>query len=73
LTTYTRLGTTRNRSTTANLLNSQITTAPAKHFSSLLSSPAVSWQLFLTVEIFQLHTLKSYLAAFRAELNYQDN
>jgi hypothetical protein len=29
---YTRLGTTRNYSVTANLYNSQITTAPAKHF-----------------------------------------
>jgi hypothetical protein len=34
LTTYTRLGTTSNYSATANLHNSQITTAPAKPFPS---------------------------------------
>jgi hypothetical protein len=34
---YTRLGTTRNYNSTANLHNSQITTAPAKPF------PAVAW------------------------------
>jgi hypothetical protein len=42
LTTYTHdTLSTINYSTTANLQNSQITTAPAKPFPSLLSSPAV--------------------------------
>jgi hypothetical protein len=42
----TPLGTTSNYSAIANLHISQITTAPAKHSSSLLSSPAVPWQWF---------------------------
>jgi hypothetical protein len=50
-----------NYSATANLHNSQITTAAAKPFSSLLSSPAISWQQLLTVEILQLHMLRSCL------------
>jgi hypothetical protein len=57
---YTRLVSTSNYSATANLHNSQITTAPAKPLSSL-SSPAVPWQRPLTVQILQLHELKSSL------------
>jgi hypothetical protein len=41
---YKRLGTTINYSTTANLHNSQITTAPGKPFQPAVSSPAVPWQ-----------------------------
>jgi hypothetical protein len=58
---HTRLGTTSNYSVTANLHNSQITTAPAKLFQTAVSSPAVPWQRLLTVEILQLHALKSSL------------
>jgi hypothetical protein len=39
---YTRLGTTSNCSATADLRNSQITTAPANIFQTFASSPAVS-------------------------------
>jgi hypothetical protein len=56
--TYTRLGTKSNYSATANLHNSQITTAYAKLFQPALSLPAVPWQQLLTVEILQLHALK---------------
>jgi hypothetical protein len=58
---HTRLGITVNYSATADLYNSQITIATAKPFSSLVSSPAVPWQRLLTVEIPQLHVLKSFL------------
>jgi hypothetical protein len=47
---------TSNYSATANLHNSQITTAP-----SLLPSPAIPWQWLLTVEILQLHLLRFHL------------
>jgi hypothetical protein len=57
---YTRLGTTSSYSATANH-NSQITTAPAKLFQPAVSLPAVPWQRLLTVEILQLHALKSSL------------
>jgi hypothetical protein len=55
---YTRLGITSNYSATATLHSSQITTAPAKPFPSLLSSLAVSWQRRLTVEILELRELR---------------
>jgi hypothetical protein len=58
---YTWFVSTRNYSTTADLHNSQITTAPIKPFSSLVSSPAVLWQQLLTVEVLQLHALRSSL------------
>jgi hypothetical protein len=57
----TRLGTTSNYSATANLHNSQITTAPAKIFQAAVSSLAVPWKRLVTVEILQLHALKSSL------------
>jgi hypothetical protein len=68
---YTRLGITSNYSATANLQNSQTTTAPGKAFSSLLSSPAVPWQRLLTVEILQLHALRSSLHSlpYRTQLS----
>jgi hypothetical protein len=65
---YTRLGTTSNYSATANLHNSQITTAPAKPFSSL-SSLSVPWQRLLTVEILQFHALKFSLQNSRTTLS----
>jgi hypothetical protein len=48
-------------SANANLHNSQITTAPAKRFSSLLPSPAIPRQRLLTLEILQLPALRSSL------------
>jgi hypothetical protein len=58
---HTRLWTTSTYSATADLHNSQITTAPAKPFQPAVSSPAIPWQRLLTVEILQLHALKSSL------------
>jgi hypothetical protein len=40
---YAELGTINNYSTTANLHNSQVTTAPAKHFTASCVFTAVSW------------------------------
>jgi hypothetical protein len=40
---YTRLGTTSNYSATANLHNSQITTALSEFFQLAVSSPDVPW------------------------------
>jgi hypothetical protein len=59
---YTRLGTTSNCSAIANLhtLN-KLLTLPLSRFQPAVSSPAVSWQWLLTVEILQLHALKSCL------------
>jgi hypothetical protein len=66
---HTALETTSNISVSANLNTSQITTAPAKPFSSLLSSSAVPWQRLLRVEILQLPALRScFVTAARAEL-----
>jgi hypothetical protein len=61
------------------LHNSQITTAPAKSFfQRTVSSPAIPWQQLLTVEILQLHILKSSLndgslptASFPHRLSYR--
>jgi hypothetical protein len=61
----TPLGTTSNYSHIANLLNLQITRVPTNPFSSMLSSPAVPWQLLLTVEILQLHAFRFYLHSLR--------
>jgi hypothetical protein len=63
---YTLLGTTRNYSATDNLYNSQSTTAPIKRF------PAVPWKRLLTVEIFQLHALRSslYRLRYRTHINW---
>jgi hypothetical protein len=58
---YTWLGPTSNYSATANLHNSQITTAPAKHFPFFCVFTSRSWQRLLTVEILHLHALKSSL------------
>jgi hypothetical protein len=58
---YTQLGTTSNYSATADPHNSEITTAPAMLFEPAVSSPAIPWQRLLTVEILQLHVLKSSL------------
>jgi hypothetical protein len=58
---YSRLGNTSNYSATANLHNSHITIAPAKPFQPAVSSSAIPWQRLLTVEILQLHALRSYL------------
>jgi hypothetical protein len=58
---YAGLRTTSNYSATNNLHNSQITTAPAKCIHPAVSSPAVPWQRLLTVEILQLHALRSSL------------
>jgi hypothetical protein len=55
-----RLGTTSNCSTTANLHNSQITTALFKVFQPAVSSPAVPCQRLLTVKILQLPLLRSF-------------
>jgi hypothetical protein len=57
----TRLGTASNYSATPNLHNSQITTAPAKHLLACCVFTSHSWQRLLTVEVFQLHVLKSSL------------
>jgi hypothetical protein len=54
-----RLRTTSNYSATANVHNSQITTAPTKLPD--VSSPAVPWERLLIVAILQLHALKSSL------------
>jgi hypothetical protein len=58
---HTRLWTTSTYSAIADLHNLQITTAPAKPFQPAVSSPAIPWQRLLTVEILQLHALKSAL------------
>jgi hypothetical protein len=52
---HVRYGTTSSCSATDNLHTSQIKTAPAKPF------PSVPWQRLLTVEILQLHALRSCL------------
>jgi hypothetical protein len=66
---YTRHVSTSNYSATANLHYSQITTAAAKPFHPAVS-PAIPWQRLLTVEILQLHALKSSLhrLSYRTEL-----
>jgi hypothetical protein len=57
---YTPIGTKSIYSAVANLHNSQITAAQAKpFFQPPVSSPAVPWQRLLTVEILQLHALRS--------------
>jgi hypothetical protein len=53
---YTRIVSTSNYSATANLHSSQITTATAESFPAHMSSSAVPWQRFLTVEILQSGT-----------------
>jgi hypothetical protein len=60
-----------NYSAIINLHTLQITTAPAKHFSSLLSSSAVRWQRLLTVESLQFPARRSYLHSlpFRTQLS----
>jgi hypothetical protein len=64
LTTCTRLGTTSNCSATAYLHNSQITTAPARPFSSLLClQQSFPSKRLLTVDILQLPALKSSLSS----------
>jgi hypothetical protein len=52
-----------NYSAVTDLHNSQVTTASAKPFSSLLSSTAVPQQRLLTVEILQLPALTSLLSS----------
>jgi hypothetical protein len=48
---------------------------PLSLFQPAVSSPAVLWQLLLTVEIFQLHALRSSLHSLpcRTQLNYPTN
>jgi hypothetical protein len=58
---YTRLGTISSYSANVNLHNSQITIAPANIFQPAVSSPAVPWQRLLTLEVFQLQALRSFL------------
>jgi hypothetical protein len=58
---YIRSVSTSNSSATANLHNSQITTAPSKLFQHAVSSSAFPWQRLLTVDILQLHALRSSL------------
>jgi hypothetical protein len=43
------------------LHNSQITTATAKLFQPAVASLAIHWQRLFTVEILQLHALRSYV------------
>jgi hypothetical protein len=57
------LGTTSNYSATANLHNSQITTAPAKSF------PAVPWKRILTVEILQIPIFTASLTELNSQLS----
>jgi hypothetical protein len=61
---YTRLVSTSNHSDTAILHNSQITTAKVSFFQPAVPSPVVPWQRLLTMEILQLHALKSSLHRF---------
>jgi hypothetical protein len=70
LTSYTQLVRTSNYSATANLHNSQITTAPNKLLTAFVSSPTVSWQRLLIVKIIQLHALRSSLETPRTELKW---
>jgi hypothetical protein len=58
---YIRHVSTSNCRATANLHNSQITTSPSKFFQPAVSSPAFPQQRLLTVEILQLHTIRSSL------------
>jgi hypothetical protein len=66
---YTPLGTTSNYSATANLRNSQITTAPTKPFPACCVFTSCSLAVAFRVEILQLHVLGSVVTAIRAELN----
>jgi hypothetical protein len=58
---YTRLKTTSNYSAIANLHNLQITTAPTKPFPACFVLTSRSLATVLTVEIFQIHALRSHL------------
>jgi hypothetical protein len=62
---YTPLVFTNNYNVTANLHNSQITTAPTKPFQPALFLLAFSWQRLLMVEILQLHALTPFPAGHR--------
>jgi hypothetical protein len=66
--THTQLETTSNYGATANLHNSQITTAPAKPFT--VSLPAVTWQRLRTVGILQLPRSRSSRLATISQLMY---
>jgi hypothetical protein len=67
---YTPLGTKSTYIATANLHNSQITTAPAKpFFQPAVPSSALPWQQILTVEVLQLHDLRFYLHSLPYRIN----
>jgi hypothetical protein len=66
---YTRLGTISNYSANGNLHNSKSLQHSLSLFQPAVSSPAVSWQWLLTVEILQLHALRFSLHSLHAELN----
>jgi hypothetical protein len=70
---YTRLGTTSNYSATDNLHN--LSQHPLCLFQLTVSLPAVPWQRLLTVEILQLHALRStvYSLPYRIPVNCQLN
>jgi hypothetical protein len=58
---YTRLGTTSNYSTIVNIHIHKSPQRMLSRFQPAVSSPAFPWQWLLTVEIIQLHALRSSL------------
>jgi hypothetical protein len=67
---YSQVVTITNYSATANLYNSQITTAPTKTFHPAVSSQAIPWQRLLTVEIIQLPSTRHCRLTTVSELGW---